>query len=539
MRRIHKSAWLLALSSGVLQVLIFPTPGLYMLCWVALAPLIYSILRAREQDAAELLASDPGTYLAPANTRQGFWLGYVSGVVWYLGSCYWVYHVMHLYGGLNSVVSFVLLLLFSMYLALYHGIFGALLAWAAESRVGFSKRALVLAPFLWVSVELARTYITGFPWDLLGTVQVDNIPLTRLATVTGVYGLSFEIALVNAAFAAAFLVIRRSRKTMLLAALTGAVALQAGRFVEPEPIKGELTATLVQQNIPIHDNWSWDAYDKLLTELGTLTVPAAQPTNGQGAPGLIVWPESPAPFFLNDQRFVREIADVARRGNAYVVAGSLGVRAKAEGGARPEDIYNSAVLVSPSGNVSSRYDKVHLVPFGEYVPFKNLLAFAKTLTNEVGNFSAGAERLPLNLGDHNRVGVFICYESVFPDEIRQFSLHGGQVFVNISNDGWFGHTGAPLQHLNMARMRAIENHRWLLRATNTGITVSVDPLGRIVAAAPRDERTVLQAPYSLINEVTFYARYGDWFPVVCAIISIAGLFFRTRTRAQMPEPQPV
>lgn len=505
-----------------------------MLCWVALAPLIYAILRAREQDAAELLASDPTSYLAPATTRQGFILGYVSGVIWYFGSCYWVYHVMHFYGGLHPVIAFVLLLLFSLYLGLYHGIFGALLAWAAQSRTGFSRRALVLAPFLWVSVELARTYITGFPWDLLGTSQVDNVPLARIATVTGVYGLSFEIALVNAAFAAAFLVVRRNRKTMLLAALTGAIALQAGRWVQPEPVPADSTATLVQQNIPISDDWNYASYDRLLRELGDLSVPATAPG---GTPGLIIWPESPAPFFLNDQRFVESVSDIAKHGNAFVVAGSLGVRAVAKG-EQPNDVYNSAVLVSPSGNIASRYDKVHLVPFGEYVPFASLLSFAQALTHEVGNFSAGAERIPLDLG-HAKVGVFICYESVFPAEIRMFAAHGAQVFVNISNDGWFGNYGAPEQHLNMARMRAIENHRWLLRATNTGITASIDPWGRIVARAPRNRRTVLQAPYSLIGENTFYTRAGDWFPILCAIISIAGLFFRGRTRAEMAEPQPV
>ena len=535
MKRIHKSAWLLALSSGLLQILIFPLPGMYMLCWLALAPLIYAILRARESDAAELLASDPASYLAPATVKQGFLLGYASGIVWYLGSCYWVYHVMHYYGGLHPVLALLLLIAFALYLGLYHGIFGALVAWAARSRVGFSRRALVLVPFLWVSVELARSYVTGFPWDLLGTVQVDNIPLARLASVTGVYGLSFEIALVNAAFAAAFLVPPRKRKGMLLAGVVATVALQAGRWMAPESAAVNSTATLVQQNIPIRQEpWTISYYEQTLQELGRLSVP---PPDSGAAPRLIVWPESPAPFFLNDDRFVQTISEIAKRGNAYVVAGSLGVRAKAQPG-KPEDLYNSAVLIGPDGNIASRYDKVHLVPFGEYVPFKELLAFAKSLTSEVGNFSAGTQRVPLEMGGH-KVGVFICYESVFPGEVREFADNGAQVFVNISNDGWFGNTGAPLQHLNMARMRAIENKRWLLRDTNTGITAVIDPDGRVVQQAPRNERAVLEAHYDVISETTFYTRYGDWFPIGCAIISIAGLFFRGRTGARMAEPQPV
>ncbi len=534
-RRIHKSAWLLALSSGVLQVMIFPRPGLYFLSWIAIAPLIYAILRAREIDAAELLSQENPSFLAPGNVRQGFVLGYVSGVLWYLGSCYWVYHVMHLYGGLHPVVAFLLLVGFALYLGLYHGVFGAMLAWAAQAKSGFSRKALVLAPFLWVTVELARCYVTGFPWDLLGTVQVDNVPLARIATMTGVYGLSFEIVLVNSAFAAAFLGNKRNRKNMILAAITASVALQAGRWLKVEPYPATSTATLVQHNLPVKEGaWDYDYYDQTLREFGRLSV---KPKPGS-SPGLIVWPESPAPFFLNDQKFVQTISDIAKRNESYVVAGSLGVRRAASGDAAEGNIFNSAVLIGPDGGLAARYDKVHLVPFGEYVPFKNLLAFAKSLTAEVGNFAPGGDRVPLELKDE-RVGVFICYESIFPNEVRQFAARNSQVFVNISNDGWFGMTGAPEQHLNMARMRAIENHRWLLRATNTGITASIDPLGRVVARAPQNMRTQLQAPYSLVDETTFYTHYGDWFPFGCAIISIFGLLFRGRTRAEMVEPQPV
>ncbi len=513
-----------------------------MLSWVALAPLIFAVLRARESDATELLASEAASYLAPATVKQGFLLGYASGVVWYMGNCYWVYHVMHSYGGLHPVLALLLLILFSLYLGLYHGIFAALVAWAAESKTGFSRRALVLAPFLWVSVELARSYITGFPWDLLGTAQVDNVPLARLASVTGVYGLSFEIALVNAAFAAAFLVPRRKRNSMLAAALIAAVALQSGRWMWPEKFSTTASASLVQQNIPIQQEaWTLPYYEQTLRELGELS--ASTPKEKVTVPGhtndagLIVWPESPAPFFLNDQRFAATVSGIARANNSYVVAGSLGVRMETAENNKGQ-LYNSAVLIAPDGRVASRYDKVHLVPFGEYVPFKQVLAFAKSLTSEVGNFSAGAQRVPLEIGD-KKVGVFICYESVFPGEIRQFAANGAQVFVNISNDGWFGNTGAPLQHLNMARMRAIENERWLLRDTNTGITAVIDPYGRIVQQAARNERVVLQAQYDTVSETTLYTRYGDWFPILCAIISLFGLLFRWRTSASMAEPQPV
>jgi apolipoprotein N-acyltransferase len=179
------------------------------------------------------------------------------------------------------------------------------------------------------------------------------------------------------------------------------------------------------------------------------------------------------------------------------------------------------------------------VPWGEYVPFAWAFGFAKSLTHEVGTYtSGGTERRALEIGSH-RYGVFICYESVFPHEVRQFAAHGAEVFVNISNDGWFGDSGAPWQHLNMLRMRAVENHRWVLRGTNTGVTASIDPLGRVVAVAERKRRIALNAPYGLMSDTTFYTRYGDWFPILCAIISITGLLWREHDGANMPQPIPV
>jgi len=205
----------------------------------------------------------------------------------------------------------------------------------------------------------------------------------------------------------------------------------------------------------------------------------------------------------------------------------------------PAQVYNSALLLSPQGAISQRYDKVHLVPWGEYIPFAWAFGFAKALTHEVGAFASSASgRRPLEAGGHN-YGVFICYEAVFPHEVRRFAQRGAEVFVNISDDGWFGESGAPWQHLNMARMRAVENHRWLLRCTNSGITAAVDPLGRVVAAAPRNQRLALEAPYGLSAYETVYTRYGDWFPGLCAIISLLGLLWRAQPDARLTRPQPV
>jgi len=236
-----------------------------------------------------------------------------------------------------------------------------------------------------------------------------------------------------------------------------------------------------------------------------------------------VWPESPAPFFSNDLRFRDAITTIARQTHASVVAGSVGSNAPTPNTESP--IFNSASLVSPDGAWKQRYDKVHLVPFGEYLPFPSLFSFAGGLTKEVGAFEHGTSHHALAT-DGTQLGVFICYESIFPDEVRQFAQNGALVFVNISNDGWYGDSGAFAQHLNQTRMRAIENDRWLLSTTDTGVTASIDPFGRVVASIPRKERTTLVAPYALNSETTFYTRHGDWFAYLCAIISLGALLSR-------------
>jgi apolipoprotein N-acyltransferase len=203
----------------------------------------------------------------------------------------------------------------------------------------------------------------------------------------------------------------------------------------------------------------------------------------------------------------------------------MGSTPAGQSGRSASQLFNSAALISPSGEWTSRYDKVHLVPFGEYLPFPRLFSFAGGLTKEVGEFQEGTSRAPLDAGSTG-VGIFICYESVFPGEVRQFAQQGAQVLVNLSNDGWYGDSGAYAQHLNQTRMRAIENDRWLLSATNTGVTASIDPYGRTVARLARKERAALVAPYALTLVTTFYTRHGDWFAWLCAIISAGALVTR-------------
>jgi len=545
--RIHKSAWLLVLLSAGLQIVIFPLPNLYFLDWVAVAPLLIALLSAREPDTLQLLAR---VKLLPAKPGQAFLLAYACGILWYAGTCYWIYNTMRQYGGVGTLAAAGLLFLFCLYLAIYHGVFGLLISLLAgpgdgESTNHFNRRALLLAPFAWVAVELARTRITGFPWNLLGISQVDNIPLSHIATVTGVYGLSFEIMVVNTALAAAFVLRtergqRSKRKPLLLATVSAMVVLQAGRLINPPIVPTDHTARLVQQNIPVLQggDWTKEYFEGTLRDLSriSLSAPGAnssgpdQPPASSEHPDLIVWPESPAPFYSTDPMFREAVSNIARQAQTWMLVGSLGIRNAGETPERATELYNSGSLVNPAGEWGERYNKMHLVPFGEYVPFKRVFGFAGGLTKEVGDFSPGTSRAALQAG--SKLGVFICYESIFPDEIRQLAANGAQVFVNLSNDGWYGDSGAYAQHLKQARMRAVENDRWLLRDTNTGVTAAIDPYGRVVSSMPRKVRDAMDAHYALTNVTTFYTRHGDWFAYLCAIISVAGLPLNFRFRAR-------
>ncbi|MGD0509287.1 MAG: apolipoprotein N-acyltransferase [Terriglobales bacterium] len=545
MLKIHQSAWGLTLISAALQVVIFPLPNLYWLSWIAVAPLIVAILRARSPQALQLHLDDRHhARLLPATPWQGFLLGYACGILWFAGTCYWIFDTMHRYGGMPIPAAALALVLFCMYVGLYHGMFGLLLALVAGSNVFGSKiagsqavasgasirRALAAAPFLWVAVELARTRITAFPWELLGYSQTGNFALTRIATLVGVYGLSFEIALVNSVFAAAFLAPREGaeqrRKWLLGAACGAAVILQTGQVLTPDPFLTDRTALLVQPNIPIQEGAMWTKayFQDTLRDLTAVSLHPADEKESRRY-DLIVWPESPSPFYTTDPVFRDAVSALARQSGTWVVAGSIGITPAMHSGGGNSEIFNSAALVNPQGEWVGRYDKVHLVPFGEYLPFPRLFAFAGGLTKEVGEFQRGASRTPLEAGGE-RLGMFICYESIFPDEVRQGPLRGAQVLLNISNDGWYGDSGAWAQHLQQTQMRAIENDRWLLAGTNTGMTASVDPYGRIVAATPRKVRTTLAAPYALNSGTTFYTRHGDWFAYLCAIISAGALVQR-------------
>lgn len=540
----------MAVLSGILQVLPFPIAGPTPLwrtafCWVALLPLLWALLANNKEGN-------------PLRLYEGAILGYLCGFVWYLGNCYWIYQTMYLYGGLAKPIAAGILVLFCLYLGLYHALFGMLVT--ACRRLG-RQLALVLIPFIWVAVELARARITGFPWDQLGVAQVDNSLLTHLAPIAGVYGLSFIIVAVNVLWLIRIRV--RERRFTRLAFTVGGVAiillyLVALRHLQPPAhLATSARATLLQENLAVGSErvGPEPSLDELIDSFSQLSLhPPRSRCNGipelssttcvvfasppqsvqETAPptpaNLIVWPEAPAPFAEEDPRFRLGMSSLARAANTPVIVDDLGTtRSSNPTASKVYDRFNSASFLTPDGAFAGRYDKMHLVPFGEYVPFKSLFFFAGDLLAEAGDLSAGAHRTVFTYDGHS-YGTFICYESTFAEEVRLFVLKGADVLVNISDDGWYGDTGAPWQHLNMVRMRAIENHRWILRSTNTGVTAVIDPYGRVTAAAPRHIRTALYAGFGYEHNITFYTKHGDLFAYLCALITTLAFVYSFRRK---------
>lgn len=508
---------LVAFSAG-LQVVIFPIAGPLpvwrsWLAWIALTPLLLAILV-------------PGKDGRPLSIWQSTHLAYLGGSLFYAGNCYWIYQTMYLYAGVNKPVALVLLLLFSLYLGLYHALFGFLLRLAAGDgrRIGL---ALLASPFLWVAVELARAHITSFPWDQLGMSQIDHPRLVSVAPFAGVYAVSFLLAAASAVIAAMLLLPRKQWATPATAFVFLLIAL----FAVPLPRSSAYasqSAVLLQPNGQQNDDRAWTGigYAQQMQQFIALSEHPPLGPQEQASADVIIWPESPSPLFEQDPRFQAAAAQLARATGSALILGNV-ARAQSPG---QTAVYNSASFFTSEGQPAGRYDKIHLVPFGEYIPFQELLTFARALTANAGDMSPGRERVMFSNQGH-RYGVFICYESIFADEVRQFAKNGAGVLVNISDDGWYGDTSAPWQHLNMARMRAIENNRWLLRDTNSGVTATIDPTGKLVASAPRHAETAIRVPFAFVNETTFYTRHGDVFACAVTLIGVVFLCFSQFKRA--------
>jgi len=276
-----------------------------------------------------------------------------------------------------------------------------------------------------------------------------------------------------------------------------------------------LSVRVVQTNIDIEQSWESSAREQLMDELHTLSV--LTPAN----PDLVIWPETPSPFYLNhDADFRYRMGAIARALDAHFLLGYIDFD--------DENPSNSAGVLSPSGDQISRYNKIHLVPFGEYVPLRTILFFAESLTRNVGDFVPGSDYTLATVDDHP-VASTICYEDVFPALMRQFTRRGAELIVNVTNDGWFGATSAPYQHLRMSVVRAVENRRYIVRGANTGISAIIDPFGTVVSETELGERTVLDGVAGYRSDLTFYVRFGDVFAYLAASLAIAALLMAWRT----------
>lgn len=463
----------LALVSGVLLILIFPRFNLTWLAPVALTPLL--IACARE-----------------SSWKRRFLEGWLAGGAFWFGVCYWIQFVLEVHGGLGRWGGWGTFLLFAVLKGLHLALF-AMLAGFILPR----PWAIPAIAALWTGLERTNGPL-GFTWLELGNAGIDMPVAMRLAPITGVYGLSFAFAMLSCAVA--LVLLRRPRREIAwVLVLPLLIALPSA----PAPVRGTEPAVMVQPDIDTEMTWTPESLYSVERQLAVLS-------HSPGA-RLIVWPEVPAPFYPSDPAFREYTADIARREQAYFLFG--GVAYNAAGAP-----LNSAFLLSPSGTLVDRYDKINLVPFGEFVPA--VFGWVNRISKEIGDFESGNRVVVFPVGGH-RMGAFICYESAFPDLVRQFARGGAEVLVNLSNDGYFGHSAAREQHLSLVRMRAAENRRWILRGTNDGITAVVDPAGRISYRAPPYRELAAAVTYRYVPDVTPYTHYGDWFAWGCLA---AGIF---------------
>ena len=501
----------LACVTGILYPLCFPDFDLGWLAWVVLLPLHLAL------DGA-----------AP---RHAFWLGWLTGLIAFAGTMSWVVTAMHLYGKLPEALSYSAMLLLTAYLGLYVAIYAAGVSWLRKTAFAF-----IGAPFIWVALEWLRTYLfSGLPWALLGYSQYRWLPVIQIADHTGVYGLSFLVALVNAALAElALWTLERLRgqtpgtfpRLSPAAAVLGmAITLLYGLWYLGRPAQvGEGTRSisigLVQANIDQAQKWDVAYRRATLDRYARLTARAAEGT------ALIIWPEAATPFlFEQEPEYRGEVTALVQKHGIPLLFGSPALRYYPNG--RPY-LLNSAYLLSSDSRILGRYDKRHLVPFGEYIPARTILFFLDKLVEGIGDFEPGTVptilEVPLKSRDASgglpaRFGVVICYEVIFPDVVREFAKRGAEFMVTITNDAWYGVSSAPYQHFGMVVLRAVENRVAFARAANTGISGFIDPQGRILLATTIFSEQAVTGDIPLGRTRTFYTRHGDVFAYTCAIIT--------------------
>jgi apolipoprotein N-acyltransferase len=483
--------YLLALLTSLLMTLSFPRFNLAWLMPAALTPLL--LASAREP-----------------RPLHRFLVGWLAGAGVLFGVTDWIRFVVSVHGGLGTVGGWAVFLLFCLAKGFYFGVF-ALLA----GPVLRLRWAVLAIAALWVAVDFTVGSI-GFQWVTLGNAGQDMSLPMRLAPYTGVHGLSFAFMMMSTAL---FNVIRPRPRWQLALLLLLPMLILLPPLPDPEP--GAARAILLQPNIDETIEWTRESLDRTERELALVTMRAALRA-GAGKPDLLIWPELPAPFYYYDDADFRELSSgLAKATRTDFLFGTV---AHSPRGAP----LNSALLLSNAGEPLARYDKIHLVPFGEYVPWP--FGFFNKITKEVGDFEPGTRLGVAPLGAH-KIASFICYESAFPDLVRGLVKGGAEALFNLSNDGYFGRSAsAREQHLAVVRMRAAENARWIVRGTNDGITAAVDPAGRVVKRLPSFVETAGELPYSYRTGQTFYTRHGDWFAWSCVVLSLIAIAQQSRAR---------
>ncbi len=525
----------LAALTGILYPFCFPNFDVGWLAWLFLVPLHVAI--------------------GEAPPRRALWLGWGAGWIGFMGTMGWVVTAMHMYGKMPLLWSYVALALLASYLGLYVAVYAMTVTWLRRT---LPPSALLAAPFVWVTLEFIRTSLfSGLPWALLGYSQSQWLSAIQIADLTGVYGVSCVIVLMNAAIAESLLWVIRKYRTLPLRQplasfpwVTPAAALMAvtvtlvyGFFVlrsAEHPSTG-LTIGLVQANIDQAHKWDAAYRQETLDRYARLTREAADKTD------LVIWPEAATPFLFEQEPVYRGVVEsMVRHYGIPLLFGSPALRYYANG--KPY-LMNSAYLFAPEGKIIGRYDKRHLVPFGEYIPLKSFLFFLEKLVEGIGDFEAGTVPTVLTLPakpdgqtmpapqTSAKFGVVICFEVIFPDLVREFVRDGADFMVTITNDAWFGDSAAPYQHFGMVVFRAVENHVAFARAANTGISGFIDPYGRVLNASPIFTEQAMIWRITVRNAPSFYSRHGYVFAYGCVIISglfILAALWRTGGNVQQP-----
>lgn len=494
-RRVALSA-----AAGVLLAVSFPKVSLAAAAFVALVPL--------------LLALDG------VSPRRGFVYGQVTGTVQGFLVLFWVGDVLSTYGGASRALAVLLTLLLAVAFGLFLGAFGALQAQAGRA---WGPRALLLAPFFFVACEFMREHLLfGFPWCLLGYSQVNFTEFIQIAALTSVHGVSFLLVASSAGLAHAYLAPtafeRRLGLTLPAILLSAAMAFGHARLQRPIDDGAAISVGLIQASIPQDQKWVSGLLETNIDRHVSLSRQAVK----QGA-RMIVWPESAIGFELDlYPEVLKQVSDFAALEGVYLLTGNDDRERDVTGVVRS---YVGAKLISPSGEIVMRYRKMRLVPFGEYLPMASMIPSSlpvKRLVESVSDFTPGTE-VSTGRVYAATIAAFICYEAIFPSLVRRFPLNGAEILFNLTNDGWYGTSAAPYQHYAMARFRAVENHRFLVRAANTGFSAIIDPFGRELARSDLMEARALVGEVRAVSEVTFYARHGDVFAWSVVGVSLLAL----------------